>query len=73
MQKYKEKWKRLHKSAKVKFMIATMNSNSMNKTITFTAKSSTKTTSIKFMEGTKLGICKPMKEKILIANTLWSA
>ena len=54
MQKYKEKWKRLHKSAKVKFMIATMNSNSMNKTITFTAKSSTKMTSIKFMEGTKL-------------------
>lgn len=54
-------------------MIATMNSNSMNKTITFTAKSSTKMTSIKFMEGTKLGICKPMKEKILIANTFWSA
>lgn len=69
MQKYKEKWKRLYKSVKVKFMIATMNSNSMNKTITFTAKSSTKTTSITFMECTKLGICKPVKEKILIDNT----
>ena len=38
MQKYKEKRKRLHKSVKVKFMIATMNNNSMSKTITFHSK-----------------------------------